>query len=109
MVYVPGPCGWDCLVSRGMMLAILSTLIVVATMYVFEAGDLVEIAIAAGFGYAAFAAYAFLRARMLADDPLVQLQIKARRGPTAMRIERLAAAVLIPPAVAYFIYRVALA
>lgn len=92
------------------MLAILATVIAGTLLYSFGVRDLVEVLIAAGTGYAAFATYAYLRARMWADDPYVRLHVGAGHGmPVAARIERFAASLLIPAGVAYFIYRVALA
>ena len=84
------------------MLAIITTVIAGGLIF-FRAGFLVA-TISVFCGYAAFVAYAYLRSRMWMNDPSVAEALAAGRAPKrAIRIERTAAALLIPPVTAYLV------
>ncbi len=87
------------------MLALLSALLA-GTFVFFKSGFLIAI-ISAVCGYAAFAAFAYVRSGILAKDPINMLSFAAGHQPSgAIRVERIFAAVLVPAVVAYLTYLV---
>ena len=85
------------------MLALIVTLL--AGFVVFLRSGLVVATVSIFCAYAAFAAYAYFRSQMWMKDPATAAAIAEGRQPRrTIRIERIVAAIVIPPAVAYIPY-----